>query len=200
MPLVRHLDDPRQDGTGGTLALPLLSERLVLRLLHPDDLDDVHAYQRLPEVARYLFRPPRTREDCARLLADGPVTPGWDHDGDKAILGITRHHQPGVVGEIMLKLDDARAQQMEIGWIVHPDHAGQGYATEAARTVAVAAFEQLDAHRIFARLDADNAASARVCERLGMRREAHLVENDLDLDGRWASEYVYGALADDLLR
>ena len=39
--------------------------------------------------------------------------------------------------------------------------------------------------------------SVRVCERLRMRREAHLVENDVDLDGRWGSEYVYAMLEDE---
>lgn len=53
-------------------------------------------------------------------------------------------------------------------------------------------------HRLYARLDVENTGSVRVCERLGMRREAHLVENDLDGD-RWGSEYIYAALAADLL-
>jgi RimJ/RimL family protein N-acetyltransferase len=41
---------------------------------------------------------------------------------------------------------------------------------------------------------ADRAGSARLCERLGMRREAYLVENDIDGE-RWGSEYVYAVLA-----
>jgi RimJ/RimL family protein N-acetyltransferase len=65
--------------------------------------------------------------------------------------------------------------------------------------VAAAAFDDLAVHRIYARLDVENTGSARLCERLSMRREAHLVENDLDGD-RWGSEYVYAALAHDLAR
>jgi RimJ/RimL family protein N-acetyltransferase len=184
-----------------SLAMPIRSERLELRLFETDDVDDRYAYQRLPEVARYLFRPPHSRERCAELIAEGGGSqPSWTTDGDMVSLAVTRRDAPGVVGEIMLKLDDARAQQMEIGWVFHPAHGGRGYATEAARAAAAAAFDQLGAHRLFARLDTGNLASARLCERLGMRREGHLVENDLDPDDRWASEYVYATLEDDLRR
>jgi len=54
-------------------------------------------------------------------------------------------------------------------------------------------FEGLGLHRITGRLDGRNAASARVLERLGMRREAHLVENEL-VKGEWTDEVVYAML------
>ena len=60
--------------------------------------------------------------------------------------------------------------------------------------------DRLGVHRLFARLDVEGTASVRLCERLGMRREAHLVENDLDPERGWGSEYVYAALAHDLKR
>lgn len=102
--------------------------------------------------------------------------------------------EPGVVGEVVLKLASARARQAEIGWIFDPAYGGGGYATEAAIAVASLAFTELGVHRLFARLDVLNSGSVRLCERLGMRREAHLVENDLDGE-RWGSEYVYATLA-----
>lgn len=67
----------------------------------------------------------------------------------------------------------------------------------APTEVAAAAFGTLGVHRLFARLDVENTGSVGLCERLGMRREAHLIENDLDGD-RWGSEYIYAALAHDL--
>ena len=54
-------------------------------------------------------------------------------------------------------------------------------------------FEELGLHRIAGRLDARNEASARVLERLGMRREAHLVENEF-VKGEWTDELVYAML------
>nr|WP_145492718.1 MULTISPECIES: GNAT family protein [Streptomyces] len=174
-----------------TTRLPLTTERLVLRPFTPDDLD---AYQRLPEVARYLYRPPLTREQCERSLARRAAGTAWAEDGDDLVVAVCRAGDGVLVGEIVLKLASARARQAEIGWALDPAHSGRGYAAEAARAVAALAFGELAVHRLFARLDVLNTGSVRVCERLGMRREAHLVDNDLDGD-RWGSEYVYALLA-----
>ncbi|MFI2611658.1 GNAT family N-acetyltransferase [Kitasatospora sp. NPDC018619] len=175
-------------------SLPVSTDRLRLRLFTPDDLDDLAAYQGLPEVARYLYRPPLTREQCVQSLARRAAGTAWAEDGDVLALAVCPVGEERVAGEVVLKLASARSRQAEIGWSLNPAYQGRGYATEAARAVAELAFADLGAHRIFARLDVLNTGSIRVCERLGMRREAHLVENDLD-EERWGSEYVYAVLA-----
>ena len=177
--------------------LPMTTSRLSLRLFTPRDADDLHAYQSLPSVARYLYRPPHTRERSELLAAERAAPPAWRANGDKLALAVCRRDEPGVLGEVTLALADARAAQAEIGWALDPRHEGHGYATEAAAALAAFAFDTLGVHRLYARLDVENTGSVGVCERLGMRREAHLVENDLDGD-RWGSEYVYAALAADL--
>ncbi|MFG2433406.1 GNAT family N-acetyltransferase [Streptomyces sp. NPDC048508] len=176
------------------LSLPVATERLTLRPFTRDDLDDLHAYQSLPGVARHLFRPPLTRDQCARSLTRRGAGTAWAEDGDDLVVAVCETGGTTVVGEIVLKLASARARQAEIGWVFHPAYAGRGYATEAARATASLAFAELNVHRLFARLDVLNTGSVRVCERLGMRREAHFVENDLDGE-RWADEYVYATLA-----
>ncbi|GGV16063.1 acetyltransferase [Streptomyces litmocidini] len=177
-----------------TSSLPFSTERLLLRLFTPDDFDDLYAYQGLSEVARYLHRPPLTREQCVQSLARRAAGTAWTKDGDDLVVAVCPVGEAKVVGEVVLKLASARARQVEIGWIFNPVYGGRGYATEAARAIAELAFAELGAHRLFARLDVLNTGSVRVCERLAMRREAHLVENDLD-DERWGSEYVYAVLA-----
>ncbi|MEX3100780.1 MULTISPECIES: GNAT family N-acetyltransferase [unclassified Streptomyces] len=172
----------------------LTTDRLHLRLFTPDDLDDLYAYQGLPEVARYLYRPPLSREQCVESLARRAEGASWGEDGDSLVLAVCRRGEPGVVGEIVLKAASVRARQTEIGWVFNPEYSGRGYAAEAARAGAGLAFGELRSHRLFARIDALNAGSVRVAERLGMRREAHLVESDLDGE-RWGSEYVYAMLA-----
>ncbi|MFJ4890244.1 GNAT family N-acetyltransferase [Streptomyces sp. NPDC088788] len=176
------------------LSLPAATERLALRPFTTDDLDDLHAYQSLPDVARHLFRPPLTRDQCARSLTRRAAGTAWAEDGDDLVVAVCETGGTTVVGEIVLRLASARARQAEIGWVFHPAYAGRGYATEAARATASLAFAELNVHRLFARLDVLNTGSVRVCERLGMRREAHFVENDLDGE-RWADEYVYATLA-----
>ncbi|MEU6343396.1 GNAT family N-acetyltransferase [Streptomyces sp. NPDC046977] len=177
-----------------TFPLPITTERLLLRLFTPGDLDDLSAYQGLPEVARYLYRQPLTREQCVESLTRRAAGSAWAEDGDDLVLAVCPLGEAKVVGEVVLKLASARARQAEIGWVLNPAYAGRGYATEAARATAGLAFAALGVHRLFARLDVLNTRSVGVCERLGMRREAHLVENDLD-EARWGSEYVYATLA-----
>ena len=72
-------------------------------------------------------------------------------------------------------------------------HQGNGYATEAARPLLDWAFGDLALHRVIGRTEARNTGSARVLEKLGMRREAHLVENEW-VKGEWQSELVYAIL------
>jgi RimJ/RimL family protein N-acetyltransferase len=94
----------------------------------------------------------------------------------------------------MLRYASATHQQVEIGYVLHPDAQGQGFATEASRALVDLAFRELDAHRVFGRIDARNLASGRVLERLGMRREAHLVSNEW-VKGEWTDEAIYAVLA-----
>ncbi|GAA2510072.1 GNAT family protein [Streptomyces thermolineatus] len=172
----------------------MTTERLLLRLFTAEDIDDMYAYQGLPEVARFLYRPPRSRERCAEVVARVSQATGWKEDGDDLTFAVCRRDTPGVIGEVTLVLSSAHARQAEIGWVFHPAHEGRGCATEAARAVRDLAFRELGVHRLYARLDVENTASERLCERLSMRREAHLVENDRD-DRGWGSEYVYAVLA-----
>ncbi|MEV6316788.1 GNAT family N-acetyltransferase [Streptomyces sp. NPDC051776] len=180
-------------------SLPVTTDRLVLRLFTPDDVDDMYAYQGLESVARYLYRPPRTREGCEEAVARNAAATRWEEDGDALTLAMCRRTEPGVIGEVVVKCASAYARQAEIGWILNPEHEGRGYATEAARALAVMAFDDLGVHRLFARIDVENTGSTRLCERLGMRREAHLIENDLD-GTRWGSEYIYASLSHELKR
>ena len=72
----------------------------------------------------------------------------------------------------MVRVSSVQHAQLELGWVLHPDFQGRGYAREAAGAVLDFVFETLHPHRVQAFLDARNAASAALCERLGMRREA----------------------------
>jgi RimJ/RimL family protein N-acetyltransferase len=78
--------------------------------------------------------------------------------------------------------------------VFHPDHTGQGFATEAVRAVLGLAFDFYRMHRVVAQLDARNERSARLCERVGMRREGHL-RQDWWSKGEWTDTLVYGLLA-----
>jgi len=81
----------------------------------------------------------------------------------------------------------------ELGFVVLPRHQRNGYATEAARALLRWAFEDVGFHRVFGRAEPRNAASCRVMEKLGMRQEAHFIENEW-INGEWQSDAVYAIL------
>jgi RimJ/RimL family protein N-acetyltransferase len=98
-----------------------------------------------------------------------------------------------LVGDLALRWVSSEHRCGELGFVVHPVHQGHGYATEAAAALLPFCFDTMGLHRVIGRAEARNAGSARVLEKLGMRREAHLVENEY-VKGEWQSELVYALL------
>jgi RimJ/RimL family protein N-acetyltransferase len=168
------------------------TDRLRLRRVRPDDAAAFLAWRSQPEVMRYLYMPPWTPETAQTRLADW-ASGSFREPGDVLMLAVEADDV--VVGECLLKRATGQGQ-VEIGYAYHPSVAGRGYATEAGRALLGLAFERFGFHRAFARIDAENVASERVVQRLGMRLEARLVENDVrPADGVWGTEVVYAMLA-----
>ena len=176
-----------------TLQLPLHSDRLRFRWPTDADIEPMHSYQSREDYAVFAWRAPRDLDHVVRTVEAHRGPRDWAHDGDSLRLALSPRDSEELVGEIALTLVDAQSAQVEIGWALHPDHTGRGYASEAAGTAVDLAFERLGAHRVFARLDSLNTASARVCERLGMRHEATLHESHRQL-GEWRDELLYAVL------
>ncbi|MGA8117215.1 MAG: GNAT family protein [Actinocatenispora sp.] len=175
---------------------PLRTGRLLLRAYTEDDLDFVYDLESRPEVARYLFWSPRDREQARTSLRRKIADTALRAEGDTLTALVLNAETGERIGDAQLFWISQDRRQGEIGYVIHPDQAGHGYATEAAAAMLRLGFEGLDLHRITGRLDNRNAASARVLERLGMRREACLVHNQY-YKGEWADEVVYGMLADE---
>jgi RimJ/RimL family protein N-acetyltransferase len=140
-------------------------------------------------VAEYLFDETMTREDCAEAVRVRTGQVAFTREGDKILLAVERRSDRRVIGEVSLIWRSLPDQQAEVGYIIHPDMQGQGYATEAAGALLDFGFVKADLHRIYARCDARNDRSLGVMRRLGMRQEAYLREHTFH-KGRWADEQV----------
>jgi len=172
---------------------PLRTQRLLLRPYAHGDVDGLYAYQRLPEVHRYLYTEPRTRAEVEAIVAERAGLAVLT-ETDKAITLVAELAQTGeLVGDCVLFWRSQEHEQGEVGYVFNPAYHGRGYATEAVGALLRLGFEGLGLHRIAGHLDARNTASARVLERAGLRREAHLVENEF-VKGEWADELIYGIL------
>jgi RimJ/RimL family protein N-acetyltransferase len=172
---------------------PLRTARLILRPYSPDDLDDLFALQSRPDVTRFLLFEPRDREQVRLALEQKTRQSVLEDEGARLTLAVVLPESGRVIGEVMLEWLSRQHRQGEIGFVFHPDYQGKGLAREAAEVMLRLGFADLGLHRIIGRLDARNLASARLLERLGMRREAHFVHNEI-FKGEWGDELVYALL------
>ena len=176
---------------------PIKTDRLVLRLMTLADHDDVLEWMADPEVARYQLYEPRTSPQVASHITKVAHATTLAADGDfielAVVLPATADERDRVIGCIYFSLKRTDDLMAEIGWTVAVAHHGKGYAAEAASAMLDFAFRELALHRVYAELDPRNTSSVRLCERLGMRHEAHFVE-DMMFKGAWANTGVYGIL------
>ena len=176
----------------------ILTPRLLLRDFVADDWPAVHAYVSDPEVVRYLMFPPQsedgTRQYVARMIGYAQQQPRTHF-----YLAIVRRQEGDVIGNINLACSGGElgeAQQGSFSYQLRRDAWGQGFATEAMRAMLEFGFQTLRLHRISDFADPANHASMRVMEKLGMRREGHLVQNYYTKK-RWRDAVVYAILAEE---
>jgi [ribosomal protein S5]-alanine N-acetyltransferase len=91
------------------------------------------------------------------------------------------------------------AEEGEIWYLVEPESWGRGIATGAVKHLIDFGFGELGLHRIWATCLPDNPASARVLEKVGMRKEGFLVKN-LKIHREWKSSFLYAMLAEEWSR
>jgi RimJ/RimL family protein N-acetyltransferase len=177
-----------------TEAIHLTTERLTLRPMLPEDAEAVFEYRTLPEVSKYLlWRPAKVQDLKERWagLADKPnITGTWYNllmypTGSNTLIGDTGIHF----------IDD---HQVEIGYVLNPQHQGKGYAAEAMQAVVNYIFTTLGKHRITASVDPDNAASIKLLQKLNMLKEAHFKKSLLH-NGKWVDDCIYAILREDWL-
>jgi hypothetical protein len=156
---------------------PRATERLVLRPAAASDAEATWAYRRLPESSRWVTSAWNDLPDYRHSFTD-PA-----HLRERLVM----ESAGTVVGEAVVRLRDAWSQR-EVA------HLAAG--TEAVSFLLRLCFADLGLRRVHARCFAANEPSWRLMERVGMRRESHLVAGALHRDGTWKDGYVYALLAD----
>jgi RimJ/RimL family protein N-acetyltransferase len=176
---------------------PVRSRRLSIRPAVPADGVDTWPFRRLPAVGEWMTRSSSDREEYLRRF----------QDPDRLAEALVIELDGVVIGDLMLKIEDAWAQaevkdqargvQAELGWCLNPDFEGRGYATEAVALLIRICFEDLGLRRVTAGCFADNERSWRLMERVHMRREEHTVRESLHRSGEWLDGLGYALLADE---
>jgi RimJ/RimL family protein N-acetyltransferase len=173
----------------------LETDRLKLRPFRSDDVDAIASYSTKAEFIRFMPLPAQTIESAAdfvgRIVADGQ--PDSKSDWHFAIqLG----DAPQLIGTIRIGVREAEHRQGDVGYALHPDHWGKGYASEALRRVLAFGFADLSLERIWAIADVLNVASWRAMERAGMQREGVMRHHRL-IRGAWSDSALHARIAAD---
>ncbi len=179
-------------------ALPITTYRLLLRAYTESDLDGLVEMYGSADTVRYLYDTVLARDQLDDKLAQKIAATSFLRDGDNLTPVIVERATGEMAGDAMLALTSVAHRQGEIGFVLRPGFGGRGYATEASMALLRLGFGTYGLHRICGRADARNTASIAVMERLGMRREAYLVQNEW-VKGEWTDEVVYAMLADELI-
>jgi RimJ/RimL family protein N-acetyltransferase len=166
--------------------------RLRARPMAMGDLGTFVAYRADPEVARFQSWSDYSLDDGRALLAslEGHRLGA---PGEWYQLALEEHASDGLVGDLACKVSGSEPREMEVGFTLAPAHQSKGYATEALRGLLDLAFGTLGMHRVVAVTDALNAPAAALLSRVGMRREAHFLEN-VFFKGAWGSEFLFAVL------
>jgi [ribosomal protein S5]-alanine N-acetyltransferase len=172
--------------------MEIRTERLLLRELEEADAAACNEYERDPEVVRYQSNGIRTLEESLEYIQKSRRTilasPRQTFD-----LAVVRSGEDRLIGRAGIHVTDASLREGTIWYALHPAHWGKGYIPEAMRPLVDHGFRELGLHRVTADCDPANHASARIAEKLGMRREAHLVENAW-IKGEWVDSLIYAIL------
>ena len=176
---------------------PVRTDRLVIRPATAEDADAMFDIRSRPEVGEWLPILPTDRAVWAERF----------REPDRLAMTLPFELDGVIIGDLYLHVKDAWAQaevedqakntQAEIGWVLAPEYAGNGYATEGAHELLRICFEDLGLRRVIALAFADNTASRRIMDKIGMRQEEHTVRESLHRTHGWLDGVGYAILVDE---
>jgi RimJ/RimL family protein N-acetyltransferase len=179
------------------ISWPVRTARLTIRPAVLADLPRLYEIRSQPVVTQWLTGRTTSYDDyVARYGAP-----------DRMSRTLVAANDAGLVGDLMLQVEspwsqaeataEAENTQGALGWCVDPAYSGRGYATEAAAELLRICFEELGLRRVVAGAFADNAASVRVMEKIGMRIESRTRRSALHRDLGWLDGVEAAILAEE---
>jgi RimJ/RimL family protein N-acetyltransferase len=177
----------------------LIAERVVIRRFRRTDVESFAAYRSDPAVARFQgWDAPYTLDQAERFVgemeASHPDTPGsWFQ------FAVVSRADDTLVGDCGASVSLTEPRQVEVGFTIASAYQRHGYGTEAVRRLLDYWFIDRGKHRVVASCDARNVASMHLLQRIGFRREGHLVQSTY-ANGEWTDDLLFALLTQEWAR
>jgi len=191
---VCHVTLAREDAKMLVLlrSVSMETERLLIRRFSADDWQDLFEYLSQEVVVKYEPYEVFTEEACKQEAVR--------RSDDNNFWAVCLKDSGKLIGNIYLSKQEY--DTWELGYVFNADYQGKGYATDAARFLIDYIFCNQNARRVIAMCNPLNESSWKLLERLGLRREGHLIKNiyfKKDLAGNpiWVNTYEYGILVEE---
>jgi ribosomal-protein-alanine N-acetyltransferase len=169
----------------------LETERLVLRRVNENDVNEIFALRSNPETMKYIPRPlVKSIDDALEHIAMIDTKIDTNEGINWAITYKDNPKLIGIIGHYRIKPENFRA---EVGYMLLPEYNGKGIITEAVQEVVKYGFNEMKLHSIEAIIDPENFGSEKVLQKCGFVKEAHLRENEF-YEGRFLDTVIYSIL------
>jgi hypothetical protein len=161
------------------MKLPIITERLILRKLTPEDLDDMFLLDSNPDVVKYVGIKPLTKKEESLKMIENLINQ-YKKNGT-ARLAVIEKESNQFIGWSGIKLltDEVNGFKnvYELGYRFLPEFWGKGYATEAALASLDLGFNQLNADKIYAYADVENENSHKILTKLGFENKGAFLDD-----------------------
>ena len=168
------------------------TKRLRLRAFRASDIEAMHALYADADNLRYWSTPPSANLGATRRMMNWHLA---YRPGNYVIWAVEESKSRKVIGMINYHHRNLREKRVDVGWLILPQHQGNGYMTEAGRALLRHLFDDLGVHKVEALIERANKPSAALAKRLGFRLEGGPIRDRWSVSGQWHSVMLYGLIA-----
>jgi ribosomal-protein-alanine N-acetyltransferase len=169
----------------------LETNRLNLRRLKSEDVDEIFVLRSNPEIMQFIPRPlMKTKEEALEFISVMDTNVNNNNVINWAITTKEDDQLIGMIGFYRMKPENYRA---EVGYILSPEFHGKGIITEALEKVIQFGFEEMGLNSIEAVIDPENFGSEKVLLKNNFVKEGHFKEHTF-FEGEFLDSIFYSLL------
>ena len=172
--------------------VPIETERLILRQINHDDVNELFFLRADEAVMKYIDRPRALSLEDAYKHIELVDTLFKNNEG--ITWAIALRDTPKMIGYIGIWRINKECHRAEIGYASHPNSWNKGIISEAILPVCDFAFNQMKLHSLEANINPENEGSRKVLEKAGFRKEAYFTENYF-FEGKFLDSEIYSKLS-----